>query len=185
MANSEGTAPAELTFDDVVGLLSILDGSAFPTTIDYRNGPLELRIERGGAAVTAAPVPAAVPVAPAPTATAAPASAQEATPAPQAAPAPAAAADDAGGAEGSASAVRAPIAGVFYRAPSPGAEPFVEVGQHVDEDTVIGIVEVMKLMNTVRSGVAGTVTEVCVDDAALVEFEQPLIRVQTHDASVI
>ena len=70
-----------------------------------------------------------------------------------------------------------PIAGVFYRAPGPDAPPFVEVGQRVAADDVIGIVEVMKLMNTVRAGVAGTVIEVCVGNAELVEFEQVLVRI--------
>jgi acetyl-CoA carboxylase biotin carboxyl carrier protein len=78
--------------------------------------------------------------------------------------------------------VPAPIAGVCYRATSPDADPFVEVGQAVDEDTVIGIVEVMKLMNTVRSGVTGVVTEVCADNAVLVEFGQPLVRVREAGA---
>jgi hypothetical protein len=63
-----------------------------------------------------------------------------------------------------------------------GLIQFVEVGQAVDEDTVIGIVEVMKLMNTVRSGVTGVVTEVCADNAVLVEFGQPLVRVREAGA---
>ncbi len=58
--------------------------------------------------------------------------------------------------------VAAPLLGTFYRAPKPGAAPFVEVGSAVEEDTIIGIIEVMKLMNTVRAGVRGTVAEICV-----------------------
>ena len=56
-------------------------------------------------------------------------------------------------------AVRAPLPGTFYRAPRPGAAPFVEVGSQVGADTVVGIVETMKLMNSVHAGVDGTVAE--------------------------
>ncbi len=116
----------------------------------------------------------------APQAVAAPAPAAAAAPA---APAPAARrpAPAAPSSEGRGEPVAAPIAGVFYRAPSPDAPPFVEVGQQVGADDVIGIVEVMKLMNTVRAGVAGTVVEVCVGDAELVEFEQVLVRIDTDE----
>src|SRR5262249_3172034 len=61
--------------------------------------------------------------------------------------------------------VRAPLPGTFYRAPRPGAAPFVEVGSRVGADTVIGIVETMKLMNSVPAGVAGVVAEFCVANA--------------------
>ena len=169
-----GEPASEMTFDDVVDLLSILDGSSMPTTVDYRNGPLRLRIERGHSR-TGSPVEAMTP--PQPTAVeAAPPSVPTGPGVPAAPPvAPNPQSDEA--VDGTP--VPAPIAGVFYRAPSPGAEAFVKVGQSIQEDTVIGIVEVMKLMNTVRAGVAGVVTEICADDAALVEFEQPLIRVRT------
>jgi acetyl-CoA carboxylase biotin carboxyl carrier protein len=68
--------------------------------------------------------------------------------------------------------------GTFYRAPKPGAPPFVEIGATVAEDTIIAIIEVMKLMNTVRAGVRGTVTEVLPADGALVEYGETLIRVR-------
>ena len=74
--------------------------------------------------------------------------------------------------------VTAPLLGTFYRSPKPGAPPFVEVGAAVQEDTVIAIIEVMKLMNTVRAGVRGTVTEILVNDGALVEYEQTLLRIR-------
>jgi acetyl-CoA carboxylase biotin carboxyl carrier protein len=74
--------------------------------------------------------------------------------------------------------VTSPLLGTFYRAPKPGAPPFVEVGSAVEENTVIAIVEVMKLMNTVRAGVRGTVTEILVGDGALVEYEQVLLRIR-------
>lgn len=71
-------------------------------------------------------------------------------------------------------AVEAPIIGVFYRAPSPGSPPFVEPGQAVEADTTIGIIEVMKLMNPVTAGVAGTLRRFAVADGEQVEFGQTL-----------
>jgi acetyl-CoA carboxylase biotin carboxyl carrier protein len=74
--------------------------------------------------------------------------------------------------------VTSPMLGTFYRAPKPGASPFVEVGATVEEDTIVAIVEVMKLMNAVRAGVRGTVTEVLASDGALVEYGETLLRVR-------
>jgi acetyl-CoA carboxylase biotin carboxyl carrier protein len=62
-------------------------------------------------------------------------------------------------------AVAAPLPGTFYRAPRPGAAPFVEVGDEVGEDTVVAIVETMKLMNSVHAGTRGRVAEICVANA--------------------
>lgn len=73
--------------------------------------------------------------------------------------------------------VSASLLGTFYRAPKPGAPPFVDVGSQVEEDTIIGIIEVMKLMNTVRAGVRGTVAEILAKDATLVEYGEILMRV--------
>ena len=74
--------------------------------------------------------------------------------------------------------VVAPMLGTFYRAPRPGEPPFVEQGSPVEADTIIGIIEVMKLMNTVRAGFRGTVVEIVARDGALVEFGEPLLRVR-------
>lgn len=75
-------------------------------------------------------------------------------------------------------AVRSPIVGTFYRAPRPGADPFVEVGDHVDEATVVGLVETMKLFNSVEAEVAGTVVEIVADNAVAVEQGQVLLYVR-------
>jgi acetyl-CoA carboxylase biotin carboxyl carrier protein len=75
-------------------------------------------------------------------------------------------------------AVRAPLPGTFYRAPRPGAAPFVEVGSRVGADTVIGIVETMKLMNSVPAGVAGVVTEFCVANAEFAAQGAALLRIR-------
>jgi acetyl-CoA carboxylase biotin carboxyl carrier protein len=74
--------------------------------------------------------------------------------------------------------VTSPLLGTFYRAPKPGAPPFVEVGAQVDEETVVAIIEVMKLMNTVRAGVRGTVTAILLGDGALAEYGETLLRVR-------
>jgi acetyl-CoA carboxylase biotin carboxyl carrier protein len=74
--------------------------------------------------------------------------------------------------------VPAPLLGNFYAAPRPGDPPFVGLGDTVSEDSVIGIIEVMKLMNSVRAGVAGTVVALLAADGSAVEEGQPLIRVR-------
>jgi acetyl-CoA carboxylase biotin carboxyl carrier protein len=74
--------------------------------------------------------------------------------------------------------VRAPLPGTFYRAPRPGAAPFVEVGSRVDADTVIGIVETMKLMNSVPAGVAGVVAGFCVANAEFAAQGAALLRIR-------
>ena len=78
-------------------------------------------------------------------------------------------------------AVRAPLPGTFYRAPRPGAAPFAEVGSRVGADTVIGIVETMKLMNSVPAGVAGVVAEFCVTNAELVAQGAALLRIRAGE----
>jgi acetyl-CoA carboxylase biotin carboxyl carrier protein len=75
-------------------------------------------------------------------------------------------------------AVRAPNLGTFYRAPKPGAPPFVEVGQHVEPTTEVCLIEVMKLFTTVFAGVSGTIRRVLAEDAELVEFDQALLLIE-------
>jgi acetyl-CoA carboxylase biotin carboxyl carrier protein len=74
--------------------------------------------------------------------------------------------------------VRAPLPGTFYRAPMPGAPPFVEVGSRVEPDTVVGIVETMKLMNSVPAGVGGTVAEILLANAEFAEPDAVLMRIR-------
>ncbi len=74
-------------------------------------------------------------------------------------------------------AITAPMLGTFYGAPQPGAPPFVSVGATVGRDTVIGIVEVMKLMNSICAGASGTVVEIVAKDGDLVEFGDVLVRI--------
>ena len=81
--------------------------------------------------------------------------------------------------DASLSDITSPMLGTFYRAPKPGSAPFVEIGSVVDVDSVIAIIEVMKLMNTVRAGVKGVITEILPADEALVEFGEVLMRART------
>ncbi len=74
--------------------------------------------------------------------------------------------------------IKAPMVGTFYRAPSPEAPPYVEIGQVVEPGQVICIIEAMKLMNEIKSEVKGKVLEVTVDNAEPVEFGQPMFLVE-------
>jgi acetyl-CoA carboxylase biotin carboxyl carrier protein len=76
--------------------------------------------------------------------------------------------------------IESPMLGTFYRAESPGSEPFVEVGSRVEPDSTVCIIEVMKMMNSVPAGVSGTVVEICPQNAKLVEYGQPLFRVRAQ-----
>lgn len=74
--------------------------------------------------------------------------------------------------------VRAHLPGTFYRAPKPGALPFVEIGSQVDADTVVGIIETMKLMNAVHAETRGEVVEICCDNAQFAEKDSVLMRIK-------
>ena len=74
--------------------------------------------------------------------------------------------------------VAAPMLGVVYWRPAPDQPPFVSVGDRVEPDTTVAIIEVMKLMNPVTAGRSGVVAEVCVPDGQMVEFGEVLIRLQ-------
>jgi acetyl-CoA carboxylase biotin carboxyl carrier protein len=74
--------------------------------------------------------------------------------------------------------VPSPMLGTFYRAEGPGRPPFIDVGSRVEPDTTVCIIEVMKMMNSVPAGVAGTVVEVCSENGVLVEYGAALFRVE-------
>lgn len=115
------------------------------------------------APMTAAVTPAAAPAAPAVTAPSeAPAPAAETAPAPTAS---------------NTISVEAPMVGVFYAAPSPGADPFVSVGSTVHVGDTLCIIEAMKLMNEVVAEADGTIAEICVQDGDLVEFGSCIMKI--------
>ena len=74
--------------------------------------------------------------------------------------------------------VKSPMVGTFYRAPSPEANPFVEVGQNIEPGQVICIIEAMKLMNEIKSEVKGKILEILVDNAEPLEFGQPILLIE-------
>jgi acetyl-CoA carboxylase biotin carboxyl carrier protein len=167
----EGEAKMELSEDDVLHILKLIDESKF----DYFQlevGELKITVSKGepipiAGAAQAAPF-AAVPAV---------ASAPAAAPTPAAAPAAVQAAKPAAIPAGM-TAVTAPILGTFYVAPEPGAPPFVKVGQQVTEDTTCGLIEVMKVFNSVRAAVKGTIVEVVAQNGQFVEFGQALFIVK-------
>ncbi len=74
--------------------------------------------------------------------------------------------------------VKAPFVGTFYRAPSPESEPYVKVGQEISADTVLCIVEAMKVMNEIKAEVRGVVRDILVENAHVVQFGQPLFKIE-------
>ena len=70
------------------------------------------------------------------------------------------------------------MVGTFYASPSPDSPPYVEVGQEVSEDTVVCIIEAMKVMNEIKAEVRGVITEVLVENGKTVEFGKPLFRLR-------
>jgi len=139
-------------------------------------GDVKLHVKRGNTqptpvigAAAAVPLQAAVPVALA--ATASPA----APPVSAAAPSPIAPAE---AADADLFVVKSPIVGTFYEAPSPGAPPFVKVGDVVQEGQVLCIIEAMKLMNEIEAEVAGEVARVFVANSSPVEYGMPLFGIR-------
>jgi acetyl-CoA carboxylase biotin carboxyl carrier protein len=147
-----------LTPEDVNEIVSILDGSAYDR-LDIRTSRFRLRVLREGEGwaqewdIAEDTMPAAS------VDTASAVDAYPITP------------------EGCAG-VPAPLPGTFYRAPAPGALPFVEPGDAVTADTVVGIVETMKLMNPVHAGLGGTIVAILIDNAAMVDTGTVLMHVR-------
>jgi len=173
-------ATREPTYDDILAIARLIESGSRFSEFRLRSGDIEVEVKRAnGAAV--APAPAAVhPPAP----QAAPASSEPAANAGNWAPASPGAATGARAPRGAAAAsdgdeiIRSPMVGTFYRSPEPGAPPFVEPGTRVEPATIVCIIEVMKLMNSVAAGVSGTVTHVFAENAQMVEHGQPLIAIK-------
>jgi acetyl-CoA carboxylase biotin carboxyl carrier protein len=143
------------THEDVTEIVTILDKTPYDR-LDIRAGRFLLRVIRSGAGWTQE----LEFVDDAPAATVA---------------APEVVAAEAAG----IAAIRSPLPGTFYRAPQPGAAPFVEVGATVTPDTVIAIIETMKLMTSVTAGCAGVIEEIVAQNASLVDADAVLMRVKT------
>ena len=74
--------------------------------------------------------------------------------------------------------IASPMVGTFYRAPSPDSAPYIQEGQQITEETVVCIIEAMKVMNEIKAEVEGTIVEVLVENGTSVQFGQPLFRVK-------
>ena len=164
----------ELTHEDVAAILDLVAR----TDVEYLEvevGGTRIVADRSGATTRAraavAPPTAPPPPPPVPVPAAAPAAAAPAAAPPAAPPPPGPAADD-------LVVVPAPMVGVFYRSPEPGAAPFVDVGVRVEEGATMGLVEVMKMFNGVTAPVSGEVVEVLAGNDEFVEFGQPLFRLR-------
>jgi acetyl-CoA carboxylase biotin carboxyl carrier protein len=167
-----------LSDEDVSEILRIIDSSQLDE-LEIETPSFSLHVTRGPGRTLASaspgpppqPGPPPPPGAPArPSATPAPATAPPSPPPPP--PPPTAAALPTAATE-----IEAPMLGTFYRTESPAHPPFVEVGDRVEPDSVVCLIEVMKLMNHIQAGVSGTIIEVLAQSGELVEFGQPLFRV--------
>jgi len=160
-----------LTHEDVARILEIIDRLE-GRDVHLRLGDLEIHVTRGDATAPGPEARAGAPGTATPPAQAA-ASANttgvpvspSATPAPQVTIPP------------GHVAVRAPMVGTFYRASSPGAQPFVEVGRKVAPDDTVCLLEVMKLFTSIKAGVAGRITAIVAANGALVQHDDALILI--------
>ncbi|MEI9886133.1 MAG: biotin/lipoyl-containing protein [Rhizomicrobium sp.] len=142
-----------LTRDDVQEIIGLLDSSPFDE-LRLETGAFKLTLKRSGAGGWTQ---------------------ENETPAAPATPLPAATAKAAVALEPGTVAIRPPLMGTFYRAPKPGAAPFVEIGSLVEPDTAIGIVETMKLMNSVPAGARGTIVAILAENGEYVEQDRVLM----------
>lgn len=172
-----------LTPEDIRALVDAFEASNWEE-LSLQYGDTRLDLSRHGrppqgspvAAPPSAPAAVSVPAAPAPAPS--PAATHSAPSAPMT---PAASAPGGGSEQLAGHRVTSPSLGLFWRSPQPGAPPFVEVGQRVDAEDTVCIVEVMKLMNHVKAGVRGTVVAIEVENGAMVEFAAPLVIIEPED----
>jgi len=147
-------------------LIELLEESAI-SEIEIKEGEESVRISRANTA----PVYAAPPAPELPAAAAAPPMAPPAASVPPAAPAAELEVDG--------TVVNSPMVGTYYASPSPGAPPFVKVGQSIKPGDTICIVEAMKILNQIEAEVGGVVKKLLVEDGQPVEFGEPLMIVET------
>lgn len=156
----------DIDLEELAAMVELLKGAEF-SEFRYEKGDMRVVISRGGVSagdVSAPLKPSALPAAPPVQRASAPHSVS-ATPPPE-------------GAE----VVTAPLLGSFYARPKPGEPPFVNVGDRVEASTILCIVEVMKLMNSVEAGRCGVIVAIHAEDGQLVEFGQPLFSIAPGDA---
>ena len=159
---------------EIVGLMADNDLSYFH--FEQKESKLEIRrgsdFAAAGDLLKHLPVPAAAPVAVAAAPAAAPVAAAPAPAAAAAAPAAAAPSGPAG------PTIKSPMVGTFYRSAAPGEKSFVNVGDQVDENTTVCIIEAMKVMNEIKAEARGTIARVLVEDGKPVQYGQPLFELK-------
>ncbi len=155
-----------LSYDEIADILKIIDGSSCDELV-LETPDTKLIVRRRSTASGSASADMRSSEAPPAT-----------TPAVSAPPRAAPAAPTGEGLHEGLHVVRAPMVGTFHRAPSPGAPPFVEVGQAVRKGDPLGLIEVMKLFTTIYAEIDGRVTEICAENAAPVEYGQMLFTIE-------
>ncbi len=153
-------AERNLTYEDLVQIVELVKSTSQFSEFRLKVGEIEVSLKRANGAVRASP-PAVAQEAPVPAET--PAALPEKRPV---------------SFSENFHVVRSPMVGTFYRSPMPGEPPFVEVGQEVEPDTIVCIIEVMKLMNSIEAGVRGTVREIVVANAGAVEAGEVLMAIE-------
>ncbi|MBI2361039.1 MAG: acetyl-CoA carboxylase, biotin carboxyl carrier protein [Deltaproteobacteria bacterium] len=164
-----------MTEDEVLQILNLIEKSTFDF-LQLELGDLKLTVSKSGYVPSTAVTPGAAPGLVSQASPRPPVDVKEAPPQarpPQ--PAPSLAETEA---IKGAVAITAPMVGTFYTTPEPGSPPFVHVGGRVGEDETVGLIEVMKVFNAVKSGVRGTVAKICVDNGQFVEYGQTLFLVR-------
>ena len=167
----------DLTNDDVADILALLDSLPYDS-FDLRTDKFRLTLRRapaGGWTEESEILAEPATVTPAPSTSGD--SGSPVTPTSPASPPTSSEGADADGADGLV-AVVAPLPGTFYRAPRPGAPPFVEVGDAVGPDTVVAIVETMKLMNSVHAGTSGRVARITVQNGEFAALGATLLLIE-------
>ena len=163
MTASQPSPGSVFDLDKVRNLIELMKEHEL-TEVDLEEGDQKIRLCRGGAGEIRLAAPA-----------------MAAALAPSAAPTLAVAANAVAPVGDSASivVVKSPMVGTFYARPNPNAEPFAKVGAHVNPESVICIIEAMKVFNEIQAEVRGRIVAVLVDDESPVEFGKPLFKVDT------
>ena len=157
-----------MNLKDIKGIVDLMKKNSV-SEFEMEEGDFKIKLKRKGADVESPVMVAAAPVVPA------------AAPLPEvAAPAPAPAAASAPASAPEGPEVKSPMIGTFYRKPSPDADSYVEVGSVVEPDTVVCIIEAMKVMNEIKAEVKGAIAEVLVEDGKPVEYGQALFRIEPN-----
>lgn len=165
MSDTGSSNDAPFDLDKLKQLVEMMESHGL-TEVHLRRGEEQWKLRRGPEVIHAAPQYAPAPV-------------QYAAAAPTAAPAPVSAAPAATpAADAGLIDVKSPTVGTFYAAPSPGEPPFVAVGSVITPETIVCLIEAMKVFNQIPAEVSGTITAILVKSGDAIEFGQPLFRVK-------